>query len=213
MFLLKSVIYILLINTLFFLSPITGQTNVYKIGEVEKNIEPGDNESVLYNEVVLSWEDYSVQNVFQVQISDDKNFNNIVLDTFIHDNHFFTNILENYREYFWRIRDASPECEPYTFVDYNFFKTTNIVINDGNGDNPIKIFPTHINGKEVLYFDNPDYLNYDIKITCLSSKSEYHQKCSADRKGITTTSWPRGTYQIVISSTESLTQTREIVLH
>ena len=213
MFILKSFICTFLIFSIFCFCPINGQSNVFEINDGESSIEPSDNASVLYKEVLLSWEDYSVLNVFQVQISENKDFDHLILDTIINKNFLVTNSLENHKEYFWRLRDASPECAPYSSSEYHFFKTTNIVIDDENGENPIKIFPTHVNGKEVIYFDNPEYLDFDIKITSLSSKSQYHHKCSSDRKGITTASWPRGDYQIILSSANNLTQTREIVLH
>lgn len=190
-----------------------GQSSVNENGDIEGSVDPEDNESVLYKVVKLSWDEYSIKNIFQVQISETKDFENLILDTLVHKNVLVTNKLHNHKEYFWRVRDASPECDPYSFTDYHFFKTTNIVIDDENGENAIKIFPTHVNGKEVIYFDNPEYLDFDIKITSVSSKSQFHHKCSSDRKGIATASWPRGVYKIIISTTDSLIQTREIVLH
>ncbi len=208
----KSVLFVFQINIVFCTSPILGQSNVIETREAFA-IEPNDNESVLYKEVSLSWEDFSILDVFQVQLAENKDFEGVILDTLVQGNYFFTNILENHKEYFWRVRDASPECDPYTFEDYHFFKTTNIVIDNENENTAIKIFPTHINGKEVIYFDNPDYLEFDISIVSLTSKSQYRHKCSSDRKGITTESWPRGAYQVTISSPNNFTQTRDIVLY
>lgn len=208
----KSVVFAFLINVVFCTSPILGQSKVIETREAF-DIEPNDNESVLYKEVSLSWEDFSILDVFQVQLAENKDFEGVILDTLVNGNYFFTNILENHKEYFWRVRDASPECDPYTFEDYHFFKTTNIVIDNENENTAIKIFPTHINGKEVIYFDNPDYLEFDISIVSLTSKSQYRHKCSSDRKGITTESWPRGAYQVTISSPNNFTQTRDIVLY
>jgi len=189
------------------------QTNYVGIDGIQESIEPNDNESVFYKEVSISWEGFSILNIFQLQISETKDFDQLILDTLVHGNYMFTNILENHKEYFWRVRDASPECDAYTFENYHFFKTTNIEIDDKNEKTAINIIPTHINGKEVLYFDNPDYLEFDITIVSLSSKSQYHHKCSSERKGITTASWPRGEYQITLSVSDNFTQTRDIVLH
>lgn len=213
MFFPKLIICNLLLFVLFCINPAISQSNFVEIGTVGEMIEPNDNETVFYKEVSLSWDGFSIENVFQLQISETKDFDQLILDTLVQDNYMFTDVLENHKEYFWRVRDASTECDAYTFENFHFFKTTNIEIDDKNEKTAIKIIPTHINGKEVLYFDNPDYLEFDITIVSLSSKSQYHHKCSSERKGITTASWPRGEYQITLSVSDNFTQTRDIVLH
>ncbi|MBC7884205.1 MAG: hypothetical protein H7X99_01930 [Saprospiraceae bacterium] len=174
---------------------------------------PTENEMVYYKAVTLVWEKISESGKYHLQLSNTKDFSGLILDTIICHTSMTTPHLKNHTEYFWRVRDLGPGCEVYDFVDFNFFKTTSIVMEETKEDNIVNIYPTHIKGLEVLYFDNPESVNFEIKISDASSKDHYVQRCKADRKGITTASWPRGSYEVTITTHNHEPQVRKFVLY
>lgn len=178
-------------------------------------LSPKENKVVYNRDIQLSWLDTGNNKNFNLQISMDKNFCNLILDTIVDDVFFTIRTLGKHKEYFWRILDyQNDDCYNYQNTAYSFFKTTSMQMQEPmQYYNKVVLIPAWIEEKEVIFIDNPDQVSYDVKVISQAEKcKKFSCKTSKEKQGILIYDWPRGRYIVELKIGDLPEQITEIYL-
>jgi hypothetical protein len=175
---------------------------------------PEENEVVFNRNIDLKWQGNLQAAPYHLQIATDKYFEQTILDTFI-DKPYCTIIkLERHKNYFWRIvGDTSINDPEFKNIDYSFFKTTAILMDESRSNTDVSLIPSWVNNQELLYIDNPENLEYDVTVISVAENSKkFFRKTNSVKQGIMTQNWPRGRYIVELKIGEMANQVTEFVL-
>ena len=193
-----------------------GQQSKFPLHEAKNGIylSPKENKVVYNRDIQLSWLDTGKNKNFNLQISMDKNFCILLLDTIIDDVFFSIRALNKHKEYFWRILDdQNDDGYNYQNAAYSFFKTTSMQIQEPMLNNKVVLIPAWIEEKEVIFIDNPDQVSYDVKVISQTEKcKKFSCKTSQEKQGIMTYGWPKGKYIVELKIGDLPEQITEIYL-
>lgn len=162
-------------------------------------IYPQENQTVYYKNVTLNWSLNIKPSPVTLQISENKNFTCIIIDTLINSSSFHTSVLGKSKEYFWRILSSDENREDQLF---SFFKTTTLKI-DYHTPCCLQLIPTTLGELPLLYIDNPDFKQYSISIHSLDNfEKVIEKKSGSEYQCIPAYKFPKGRYLIKIQVPE-----------
>lgn len=136
---------------------------------------PTENQTVFYKEITLSWTCHKKMDGGLLQISENKDFTSLVLETQVKGNSFTAFHLTHTKEYYWRVINPA---DSKNYNDFSFFKTTSLNI-DYRTPCCLNLIPTHIGDQPLLYVDNPDSRHYTISIHDLDNFDKVLEKNSS----------------------------------
>ncbi|MBK8054813.1 MAG: hypothetical protein IPK35_16480 [Saprospiraceae bacterium] len=136
---------------------------------------PQENQTVFYKDITLKWSISRLQPMVTLQISENRDFSHIILDTMISGTALNMPSLAKSKEYFWRVltNENSEKSGQYSFfstsalkIEYNTFCCLNLI-------------PTSVGELPLLYIDNPDFKLYTVSIHHLDSFEKVLERNSA----------------------------------
>lgn len=175
---------------------------------------PEENKVVYNRNIELKWRGNLQAAPYHLQIATDKYFEQKILDTFI-DKQFCTiKKLARHKNYFWRIvQDTTINDPEIKNMDYSFFKTTSILMDETRSSTDVSLIPSWLNNQELLYIDNPENLEYDVTVISMEENcKKFSRKTNTEKQGILTQDWPRGRYIVELKIGDRSNQVTEIML-
>jgi len=158
-------------------------------------IFPAENKVIFNKDIYLTWSNDTKSD--RLQVSTDRQFNKIVVDTVIHSKVFLISALERHKTFYWRVVSSNlPVNEAQAST---FFKTTSILIDESVNIPSLEIIPAWIDEIALLYFDNPDFIKYNVKIFNHNNEVMVNKTSKLEKFAIETESWPKGDYAIKLT--------------
>ncbi|MBK9568177.1 MAG: hypothetical protein IPO37_24380 [Saprospiraceae bacterium] len=140
-----------------------------------KYIFPQENQTVFYKDITLTWSIGNLQPIVTLQISENRDFSHIILDTVISGTALNMPLLAKSKEYFWRVLTNENSEKS---GQYSFFSTTALKI-EYNTFCCLNLIPTCIGELPLLYIDNPDFKHYTVSIHHLGNFEKVLERNSA----------------------------------
>ena len=158
-------------------------------------ILPPENKVVFYKEIFLSWENPNRNEDQRLQIATDRLFSEKILDTLVKTQAFIVPSLQKHTTYYWRVISNNYEVND----EVTFFKTTSIMIDESMNMESIEIIPTWMDDMALLYVDNPNFIDYNIKIYNQQNEVITNKSSRLEKFAIETESWLKGDYNIKVT--------------
>ena len=117
------------------------------------------------------------------------------MDTLVKTQAFIVPSLQKHKTYYWRVISNNYEVND----EVTFFKTTSIMIDESMNMESIEIIPTWMDDMALLYVDNPNFIDYNIKIYNQQNEVITNKSSRLEKFAIETESWLKGDYNIKVT--------------
>jgi len=187
---------------------------VFTTYKVNAYLWPEENKVVFNRNIELKWQGSLPYKSYHLQVATDKNFEQKILDTFTDKQFCIIKKLARHKNYFWRIvSDFMSIGANNKNIEYSFFKTTSIHMDESRKNTYVYLIPSWIDNKELIYIDNPENLEYAVTVISLEEKcKKFSRKTNTEKQSILTQDWPRGRYIVDLKIGDMANQVTEFTL-
>lgn len=164
------------------------------LGQMIPVFIPSDNETVFYQNIEFAFPNSALDT--RLQITNDKTFDKIIIDTLISGNVVIIPRLQKNIDHYWRIVGGKN-----TNLEPHMFKTCSVKIESAPiNDFPIKLISTSNSTSQSVLIDNPDHKTLDVEVFDNMGKLLIKHRTDASIKGLDLNAISAANYEVNILS-------------